>query len=326
MIMKTLMLLIGICLFVSNNNNSNSIRDNHADLKKEEKTFKINEIDLHVHAGKERPLPMQEWLDLFAKDGRKVLLLLDHLELYRMNAEEHRAWITKNNFTDWYPNLNNGKIDFQNDLEKAQKREDLLIFRGWEIWEGELDEGLDKEPMKDTEVIGWHMSKAAWDGRAPKGKELIHRAKQILEVQKEFPVPMIIFHPFNANIKAVRDAAAKAGKDLKSIKKEEYRYFTSQEQKELIGLLKGSPVFIEIERDWANLIKDPVVREAFREDILPLAEAGVRFTVSTDAHRRNSFDQPYDPESYCRDLGVTAENVNSIIRELLEIRAKKNMH
>ena len=287
--------------------------------------FQLNEIDMHVHAGKERPLPLNEWINLFVRDGRKVMLLLDHLELYRMDDKKNKEWIKKNNFNDWYPDMTTGKYDFIKDISTVESRNDVLTFRGWEIWEGEIEEGLDKQPMKEAEVIGWHISKAAWNGKTPGGKELIIRARQIIGIQKEFPVPMIIFHPFIGRIKAVREAAAKSGRNLSSIKKEEYRYFASAEQKELIEILGGSSVYIEIERGWPAYWDDPIVREAFIEDIRPLAEGGVKFTVSTDAHGTGSFDESYTPELYCKDLGITPENVNTIIRELLAIKAKKNI-
>jgi histidinol phosphatase-like PHP family hydrolase len=287
--------------------------------------FKLNEIDLHVHAGKERQIPLNDWIDLFIKDGRKVLLLLDHLELYRLNEAEHKEWIAKEKLTDWYPNLTSGNHDFMKDMTEAKKREDILLFKGWEIWEGEMDEGLEKEPMKDADVIGWHMSKAAWNGKAPKGKELIHRAKQIIEVQKEFHVPMIIFHPFAGHFKEVQQEAVKSGRSISSIKKEEYRYFTPDEQKELIKTLNGTSVYIEIERGWSSLWNDPTIREAFIEDIRPLVEGGIKFTVSTDAHKKSSFKEPFNPEQYCQDLGINPQNVNTIIRELLAIQAKKNI-
>lgn len=288
--------------------------------------FQLNEIDLHVHAGKEKPMPLNQWVDYLVRDGRKVLLLLDHLELYRMEEKEKNDWLTKSKLNDWYPDLINGKYLVMNDLRNiSESRKDVLIFRGWEIWEGELDEGLEKQPMKEAEVIGWHISKAAWDGKVPKGKELIVRAKQVIEVQKEFPVPMILFHPFNGHYHAVKDAALKSGRQAASIKKEEYRYFTTSEQQELIGLLKGSSIYLEIEMVWLELWKDPVAREAFTDDIRPLTEAGLKFTVSTDAHHERHLSKPYQPEVYCSQLGVTPENVNSLIRELLAIRAKKRL-
>jgi histidinol phosphatase-like PHP family hydrolase len=243
-----------------------------------------------------------------------------------MDEKENTEWIAKDKLTDWYPNRENAKSDFMKDLSEASKRNDVLIFRGWEIWEGELDEGLEKGPMKDAEVIGWHISKAAWDGKAPSGREIIQRAKQILEVQKEFPVPMIIFHPFKGFFDQIKANALKSGRSVSDIKKEEYRYFTPEQQKELIEILKGKSIYLEISRGWATLWDDPVVREAFIEDIHPLAEAGVKFTVSSDAHNKSSFKQPYKPEKYCSDLGITAENINSIVKELLDIRAGKTFH
>jgi hypothetical protein len=242
-----------------------------------------------------------------------------------MDAAEHTAWIEEKKFTDWYPNLATGKTDFMHEMTEVQKRRDVITFRGWEIWEGEFEEGLEKEPMRDAEVIGWHMSKAAWDGKAPTGKEIIHRARQIINIQKEFPIPMIIFHPFSGHIREVQRAAEAAGRDIAQIKKEEYRYFTAAQQKELIDLLKGSSVYIEIGRAWASLREDPVVWAAFIEDIRPLTDGGLKFTVSTDAHGTRSFDKPFDPEYYCKDLGITLENVNAIVRELLAIRAKRSI-
>ena len=135
-----------------------------AQEKKTEKSlkeglFQLNEIDMHVHAGKERPLPLNEWIDLFVSEGRKVLLLLDHLELYRMDEKKNIEWVTKNKFNNWYPNMVTAKYDFMKDITTVENRNDVLIFRGWEIWEGELDAGLEKQPMKEAEVIGWHISK-----------------------------------------------------------------------------------------------------------------------------------------------------------------------
>jgi len=287
--------------------------------------FQLNEIDMHVHAGKERPLPLDEWIDMFRNDGRKVLLLLDHLELYRMTDKEQNAWLKKNKVGNWYSDPTSARQDFMNDLAKVETRNDIITFHGWEIWEGEIDEGLEKEPMHDAEVIGWHISKAAWDGIAPGGKEIIKRAQQIVEIQQEFPVPMIIFHPFGGRIKAVKDEARKAGVPLSSLEKADYRCFTPDEQQKLIKILAGRSVYIEIEREWSKLWDDQTVREAFIEDIRPLVEGGIKFTVSTDAHGIESFKTPYDPAKYCNDLGIKPENVNALIRELLAIRAKRNL-
>jgi histidinol phosphatase-like PHP family hydrolase len=287
--------------------------------------FQLNEIDMHVHAGKERPVPLEEWIDMFLHDGRRVLLLLDHLELYRMTGIEYKEWIAKNKVKEWYPDSASARKDFMKDLASVESRKDILAFHGWEVWEGEIDEGIEKEPLRDAEVIGWHISKAAWDGRAPGGKELVMRARQIVAIQKEFPVPMIIFHPFGGRIKAIKETSKKEGRDQSSLISNEYRFFTAEDQQELIKVLAGRSVYIEIERGLSTYWDDLAVREALKEDIRPLTESGIKFTVSTDAHGTESFNTEYDPEEFCHEFGITAENVNSIVRELLAIRAKRDL-
>jgi hypothetical protein len=41
--------------------------------------FGLRELDLHLHAGMERPADLKAWIDLAVADGRKVILLLDQL-------------------------------------------------------------------------------------------------------------------------------------------------------------------------------------------------------------------------------------------------------
>jgi histidinol phosphatase-like PHP family hydrolase len=286
--------------------------------------FQLNEMDMHVHAGREREVPLNEWIDLSVKDGKKVMLLLDHLELHRMNKEEHAEWIDKNKVNDWYPILEDGHKTMMQEFEEAKKRDDVIIFKGWEIWEGEFEEGLEREPMKYADVIGWHISKAAWDA-PPKGEHIIQRAKQIIDIQKEFPIPMIIYHPFSMRISAVQKEFAEAGKDKSSITVADYRFFAPGEQEKLIDILKGQSVYIEIGRDNAKYWNDPVVKQALIEDIKPLAVGGVQFVVSTDAHVVAHIKKSFNPELYCKDLGITPENTNTIVRELMAIEAIKKL-
>ena len=281
----------------------------------------LNEMDMHLHAGLERPVSLQEWVDLAVADGRKVLVVLDHRELYDRTPEEFDAWIAENKFTKWYPTGKEGQRGLMNDLESLKKRTDVIAFRGWEIWEGELDEGLDREAMRMAEVIGWHIS----SNGNPCGKMLIKRIRQIIEVQKEFPIPMIVFHPFSMRIERVQRMAKQQGKDLAALTVQDYRFFQPGEQEEVSGLLRGKSIYIEISRGQEGCWKDPVIREALIADIKPLAEAGVQFTVSTDAHGVREMKTHFDPATYCTGIGVTPQNTNTIVRELLAIRAKASL-
>ncbi|MFA6239978.1 MAG: hypothetical protein WC655_03570, partial [Candidatus Hydrogenedentales bacterium] len=153
--------------------------------------FQLREMDMHLHCGMERQIPMKEWVDLAVQDGRKAIIILDHIELYRKTPGEFDEWSKKQGLSQWYPLGFEGQKAFLDDAASLRTRTDVITFRGWEISETELDETLDAEPMRLAEVIGWHMSPNA-PGDAPNGESLIKRIKQIIEAQKQFPVPMIV--------------------------------------------------------------------------------------------------------------------------------------
>lgn len=111
-----------------------------------------------------------------------------------------------------------------------------------------------------------------------------------------FPIPMIMFHPFARHISNLQRTAASEGRDPASITPAQYRFFQPGEQQELMALLKGSSIYLEISRAQMYQMRNPVTREALIADIKPLAEAGAQFTVSTDAHYRKDVQQPFHPE------------------------------
>jgi hypothetical protein len=287
--------------------------------------FALREMDLHLHSGLERGVPMDDWIDIAAKDGRKVMLVLDHIELYRKSAEEYEAWLKEKEFPRNYPMGAEGHKAFFADIDRrAADRKDLILFKGWEISETELDEGLEEEPMRMVDCIGWHISPN--NGRkAPDGESLIKRAKQVKELQKRFPIPMILFHPFTMRVENLQRTAAKEGRDVKAITVDEYRFFKPGEQDELIAILKGSSIYIEMSKTSGEHWDDAAVREAMIADIKPLADAGVQFTVSTDNHYTRHTEKPFEPDRYCADCGITPVNANTIVRELLAIRAKRGL-
>lgn len=287
--------------------------------------FDLHEMDMHLHSGLERPLPLEKWIDIAVKDGRKVVVLLDHLELYRKTPDEYDAWLEEKKFPRWYPMGEDGHKAFYTELDNAvATRKDVLLFRGWEIYEGELDTGVEEAPMRMADVIGWHISPNN-GGAAPNGQTLIKRAKQIKEIQRKFPIPMILFHPFTMRIENLQRTAQTQGRDPRSITEEEYRFFQSGEQEELARILQGSSIYIEIGKTTGTLWLDPVLRSVLTKDIKPLADMGVQFTVSTDNHYLIHTQAKFQPDIYCPELGVTPANTNTIVRELIALRAKQNL-
>ena len=287
--------------------------------------FALKEMDLHLHAGLEREIDMKSWIDLAVHDGRKVFVLLDHLELYRKTPAELDAWRGARKFDGMYAPGPAGHRALMADFDRiAGSRRDAIFFKGWEVYEGELDTGIEAAPMRLADVLGWHISPN--NGReAPNGRMLIRRAKQVLELQKELRVPMILFHPFTMRLENLQRTAKAAGRDPRSLTLAEYRFFQPGEQEELARLLKGSSAYVEISQSTGHYFQDPVSREALIADILPLAKMGVEFTVSTDHHGAAAAKAPFEPARYCDALGVTPRNANGLVRELLVLKARREL-
>ncbi len=286
--------------------------------------FGLREMDFHLHAGMERPVDLKQWIDLAAGDGRRVILLLDHLELYRKTPEAYQVWRAKGGFQALYPVGEPGHRALFADFDAVAQRRDVLVFKGWEVSEDELDSGLELAPMRMADAIGWHISPRN-GAEPPNGKTLLRRVRQMKEVQKQLPIPMIALHPFPMRIENLQKSARQKGRDLRSVTAEEYRFFQPGEQEELIRLLKGGSIYIEMNRDTEQYFDDPACRAALTADILPLVRAGVQFTVSTDNHHLRAATKPFTPERYSVPFGVTELNTNSIVRELLVIGARRRL-
>ena len=291
----------------------------------QEGLFRLKEMDFHLHAGMERPIELEKWIDLAVADGRRVMLLLDHLELYRKTPEQYQLWRTLGGFQARYPPGAEGHHALIADFDAiAKNRKDALIFKGWEVGESELDTGLEIDPLRLVDAIGWHISPHN-GGAPPDGRTLLKRVRQIIEVQKQLRVPMILLHPFPMRIENLQKTASRTGRDVRSITAAEYRFFHGREQEELIRLLRGTSIYIEMNRDTELYIDDPACRRALIADIEPLARAGVQFTVASDNHHMRAANKPFDPDHYCRPVGVTEFNTNTIVRELLSLRARNRV-
>ncbi len=283
----------------------------------------LREMDMHIHCGLERRLPLDEWINLSVADGRKVLFCLDHLELYDRTPEECAAWAREEGLRQWYPMGEEGRRAFLADVTQlAAERKDLLVFKGWEVAEFDLDDGVNYDALKDAEVIGWHIS-SSHEGDEPNGALLIRRIKQVKDIQKRLNVPMILFHPFPPRLSRLESQAKKAGRSRDSLSVEELRFFKPGEQEEVVGLLKDSSIYVEMGLGTLGYWDAPNMREALIADVKPLADAGVKFTVSTDAHTPESFKKPFHPEVYCEACGISVANASAIVKDLLSRRGKR---
>lgn len=289
--------------------------------------FDLREIDMHYHSGLERPASMKEWVDIAVADGRKVILLMDHLELYRKSPGQYKEWLAapaNASFAARYPMGPAGHQALFSEFSNASARSDAYLFRGWEVYEGELDTGLDMDALRLADVLGWHIGPN--NGAAPpNGETLIRRARQLIDLQKKIQVPMILLHPFTMRVENIERTAKRENRPIESIPVSDYRFFTAAQQRELAAILRGSSVYVEIGWSTEACFQRPNCRQAMIEDVRPLADMGVQFTVSTDAHGLVSARTPFHPETFAGPLGVNPGNTNTIIREILAIRAKAGL-
>ncbi len=279
-------------------------------------------LDFHFHAGLEREanLSMEQWVMLAHNSrqtpsaaapsaikagwanssqalGRSCFMIVDHLEFYRPELiETTKKYIPAPRYVLGHE----GKKQFVAEVEALRKsRPDLLIFSGWEVLETDLDTGLDMKGMELVEGLGWHI------GRPPDGDGVVLRITQLRDLQKKLPKPMVLYHPFRLPI-------PKEGETVASM-----RQLTSENQKHLIDALGDSSIYVEL--NLSVLLKYwevPARRQAFTEDIRPLVEAGVEFTVGSDAHRLPDIEY-HELERFMRDLGVRSNQVTGIVGDLL---------
>ena len=87
-------------------------------------------MDLHLHSGLERPVELNDWINMAVADGRRVLVLLDHLKLYRKTPGQYEAWRAKGGFQARYPVGAAGHEALFADFAVAAQRKDVLVFKG----------------------------------------------------------------------------------------------------------------------------------------------------------------------------------------------------
>ncbi|MGB9606013.1 MAG: hypothetical protein ACPL88_09065, partial [Bryobacteraceae bacterium] len=190
-------------------------------------------------------------------------------------------------------------------------------YSGWEVFEGELDTGLEMEALRAVDTLGWHISHYKTQ-RPPDGAVLIRRAEQLRDLQQRLPVPMVLFHPFTPRLEGLE----RRGEKLDPVN---CRYFRGDQLERLTALLEGSDIYTEINYLSLRAYWDrPVTREALIEAIRPLAQAGLRFTLGSDAHTlKHLRDIAFEPHPILEACGITVAHLRPYWLALAEARRKR---
>ena len=71
---------------------------------------------------------------------------------YRKTPEQYKDWRCKGTFYARYPVGRHGHSTLFAVFDSAARRKGVLVFKGWEVGEDELDSTLEIEPMMSAEV------------------------------------------------------------------------------------------------------------------------------------------------------------------------------
>ena len=256
----------------------------------------MNQIDLHVHAGIERPVTMDTWMDGLIRSGRKALGLLDHYELYLKSDEKYVAYLEQKGFPLWYTN---GLVGFREFCRQARDQEadrDVRILLGLEVYHGDFP-GVRPEFLEGLDFIGCHISKT--ESFEPWGDFLLDAASRLSQTAHQHGLIGVLFHPFDHSFWSHRQGNTPP-RGLSIIESGRLDSFADE----------MASLDIHIEINWGSDVKN-LDNPVFLREYLPVIEAlkkrQVRFWLGSDIH--HSVDSSYDMNRLCSKLGIDTDHV-----------------
>ena len=256
----------------------------------------FNYIDLHIHAGIERPVPMDEWVDGLIRGGRTVLGLVDHYELYLKSDEDYASYLRRKGFCRWYPNGLEGFRTFCDDVRQQAKREHITILLGLEVYHGDFP-NVREDFLEGLDFIGCHISKT--ESFEPWGEFLLQSAEKLSLTAHENGIVGVLFHPFNHSFWAHRQGMTPQ-RGLHIIKPDKLDDFA--------GKMAALDVCVEI--NWGSDSKN-LSQPEFIQEYIPVVQAlksqGVRFWLGSDVH--HSLNNVYDMNRMCAVLDIGENDI-----------------
>jgi len=270
----------------------------------------FNSIDLHVHAGIERPVPMDNWMDGLIRTGRTVLGLVDHYELYLKSDEDYVSYLARKGFPRWYANGLEGFRTFCNEVRQQGKRSDITVLLGLEVYHGDFPDlfwilrgsesktsYIRKDFLEGLDFIGCHISKT--ESFEPWGDFLLKSAEKLSHTAHENGIIGVLFHPFDHSFWAHRQGMTPE-RGLHIIEPDKLADFAE----------KMAKLDIYVEINWGSDSKNLNQPEFIREYI-PVIQAlksqGVRFWLGSDVH--HSINSGYNIDQMCAVLNISVDDI-----------------
>ncbi len=255
----------------------------------------LNSVDLHVHAGIERPMAMDDWVQGLIKSGRKVLGLLDHYELYLKSDGEYEAYLERKGFPHWYSNGIAGFREFGQEVRQQGQKNDIKMLLGLEVYHGDFPD-IRPEFLEGLDFIGCHISKT--ESYEPWGDFLLKSASKLSKFAHQHNLVGVLFHPFDHSFWSYRQGIVPPRK-LNIIEPNKLADFADE----------MSSLDICVEINWGSDSQN-LHNKVFLNEYIPvikaLKERNVLFWLGSDAHHSSD---DYDMSRLCLALGIGEEDV-----------------
>jgi len=276
-----------------------------------ERPLSPGQVDLHLHAGQERDLPLKDLVKFFIDRGFRFLGLLDHSELYAMGDERLKKKIGRL----VYSSSPLGLSQFYSDIDRVARefRGQVEIFKGLELPEWEISL-TDKAVLKGADFLGCHLNTSCHDPEyrhfihASCGEHLATRANQLLSLCRPMDKPAVLFHPFHRRLAELSRSA-----DQGTIKSSD-EIFTEEEIQTFFDRVDVEGLYVELNYgDLRDAERHEVLLRALRRTCRRLKRGGVGFSLGSDYHRTPT--ELWDPSDTLESLGLGAQDL-SILGDL----------
>lgn len=262
----------------------------------EDTQMNLNTVDLHIHAGIERPEPMDEWIDTLLRTGRKALGLLDHYELYLKPDVEYADYLVRKGFPPWYANGIAGYHEFCQEVRQQGERCDAKVLLGLEVYHGDFPD-IREEFLDGLDFVGCHISKT--ESFEPWSEFLLHAASKLSQTAHRYGLTGVLFHPFDHSFWHHRQGNTPL-RGLRIVEPSELHRFAD----------KMASYDICIEINWGSDCRH-LGPDGLLEEYCPVIEAlrarQVPFWLGSDVH--HSADAPYDMHRLCAQLGIGEKDI-----------------
>ena len=266
-------------------------------------------VDCHLHAGLERRETFEEVFDYLRSDGREVVGLVDHTELYldcppgwaALSLAEAASRAERAGIVDLYRKRARGPGVFYHEARAAAERfgEGLFVAVGLEV-SGEYLARIDPRWLDGADFLGICTSQpqdgAAW------GEHLAGLVRRADALRGGRDMGLVLHHPFRWRLLEIAresyDELPHAGG------------FTHEDARVVAGALGGAGAVAEVNyASYWHLGKDERLLRPARESFGLLRDAGARFSLGSDFHAVTGLPTSYAPSEALAGFGLSPADI-----------------